>query len=247
MNPVDAAALLIAARRGGAAVDGRAILPATREQAYAIQDATLAIIGPIAGWKVGAKGPAAEPVCAPLPATCLVPSATRLAGPGWALRGIEVEVAFRVGRDCGVGEEVPKREDLASLFDAILPAIEVVETRLADWRDSPALAQLADLQSHGALVLGKACELREPGIDLPTTAAQLLQNGQVAKSTVGGNPADDVWRLLAWLANHCAARGLPLRKGQYVTTGSCTGMLFARPGDAVEGRIDSLGQVQVSF
>lgn len=247
MNPADAAALLVGARRGGAVVDARALLPATREEAYAIQDATLALIGPIAGWKVGAKGPGAEPFCAPLPAACLLPSAARLQGPAWVLRGIEVEVAFRVGRDLDIGKQVLAREDLAFAFDAVLPAIEVVETRLANWKDSPALAQLADLQSHGALVLGEARELREPGIDLRTTAAQLFQNGRQARSTVGGNPAGDAWRLLAWLASHCAARGLPLRKGQYVTTGSCTGMVFSRPGDAVHGGIDSLGEVRVSF
>lgn len=57
-TPPQAAQLLTAARTGGPAVPWRDILPADRAGAYAIQDATLAAAGPIAGWKVGAKSPA---------------------------------------------------------------------------------------------------------------------------------------------------------------------------------------------
>jgi 2-keto-4-pentenoate hydratase len=221
------------------------VLAATREEAYAIQDATLAEIGPIAGWKVGAKGIDAEPICAPVPVSCLLASGTRLSGNAWALRGIEVEVALRVGQDLDVGNDVLTPSEIARAFDAVLPAIEVVETRLDRWKDSPALAQLADLQSHGALVLGDVSALPVAELDLRAVEARLLVDDVLFKSTTGGNPAGDVWRMLAWLAGHCATRGHPLRRGQYVTTGSCTGMTFAQAGQTVAGDIASLGKVMV--
>ncbi|MEO7390907.1 MAG: hypothetical protein ABIU58_01955, partial [Ramlibacter sp.] len=70
--------------------------------------------------------------------------------------------------------------------------IEVVETRLADWRDSPPLAQLADLQSHGALVLGAPSSMPLLQLDLRTVQAYLAFDGQPVASTRGANPGADV-------------------------------------------------------
>jgi 2-keto-4-pentenoate hydratase len=129
----------------------------------------------------------------------------------------------------------------------VLPVIEVVETRLADWRDSPLLAQLADLQSHGGLVLGAARALSPAELDLRTVEAYLAFDGQPVASTRGANPAGDIWRLLGWLARHCAQRGQPLRAGQVVTTGSCTGMLFAPEGAHVQAQLAGIGLVELRF
>jgi 2-keto-4-pentenoate hydratase len=232
---------LLAARAGASPPAWRDILPPDRAAAYAMQDATVAALGPIGGWKVGAKSPEAEPVCAPLPASGLLPSGAALNGPEWRLRGIEAEVTLRVARDLDGGKLPP------AAFDAVLPAIEVVETRLADFGGSDPLAQLADLQSHGALVLGDASPLPPARLDLREVEAVLRFDGRVVAQTRGGNPTADIWRLLEWLAAHCAARGLPLRAGQVVTTGSLTGMLFAAEDAQVEATLAGIGTVRLSF
>lgn len=246
MSPDQAARLLAAARRG-AGVDSHEVLPADAAGAYAIQDATLRQLGPAGGWKVGAKGLQAEPACAPLPATGLLASGAALAGSAWRLRGIEVEVAVRLARDLVPGDALLPPAELAAAIDCVLPVIEVVDTRLADWREADPLAQLADLQSHGALVMGRPAGLRPADVDLRTVAAYLAFDGQPVASTRGANPAGDVWRVLAWLARHCERRGQPLRAGQVVTTGSCTGMLFAPEGARVQGHLDGLGLVELQF
>jgi 2-keto-4-pentenoate hydratase len=64
MPPATKAAQLLAARRSDAIVSWRDILPASAAEAYAVQDATMAQLGPVGGWKVGAKGPDTEPACA---------------------------------------------------------------------------------------------------------------------------------------------------------------------------------------
>ena len=232
---------LLAARRSGPQPAWRDILPADRAAAYAIQDATVAALGPIGGWKVGAKSPDAEPICAPLPASGIVASGATLTGPAWRLRGIEAEVALRVARDLDGGPLPP------DAFDAVLPAIEVVETRLADFQVSDPLAQLADLQSHGALVLGASAALAPGQLDLRVVEVRLTFDGTEVAHTRGGNPAEDVWRLLQWLATHVAARGLPLRAGQVVTTGSLTGMLFTVQGARVEAILTRIGTVGLRF
>jgi 2-keto-4-pentenoate hydratase len=155
-------------------------------------------------------------------------------------------VAVRLARDLPC-ETQPSAADLQRAIDAVLPAIDVVETRLSDWRESEPLAQLADMQTHGALVLGAPSRLAASDLDLRGIEAYLAFDGQPVASARGANPAGDVWRLLAWLAVHCTQRGKPLRAGDVVTTGSCTGMLFAAEGAHVQGALDGIGHVELHF
>lgn len=245
----DIARLLLAARAGG---PRPASLPWPLQgpaDAYAVQDATLAAVGPIGGWKVGAGNPEVTPHCAPLPAQGILPSGSVLGSTSRhpAIRLLELEVALRVGTDLldVGGRDQPTPAELAQCFDAVLPAIEVVETRLAEGRDAPALAKLADLQSHGALVIGTPSPDMAPGaVDLRTVQAILwFGESECAARTTGGNPAQDMWRLVGWLARHCSERGVPLRRGQIVTTGSCTGMIAAPVGRGVRGEVEGIGDV----
>lgn len=243
--PAAIAERLLAARRGGPGVAWHDVLPGSRDDAFAAQALQLRALGPIGGWKVGAKHAAAEPSCAPLPASGLLASGAELQGPAWRMRGLEVELALRLGRDIEAAE-APSPADLHRALDAVLPAVEVVESRLADWPGSDPLAQLADLQTHGALVVGAPRPV-PTSLDLRDIEATLYADGQPLASARGGNPAADLWRLLGWLAVHCTRQGQPLRAGQVITTGSCTGLLFADAGTGVQAELQGLGQVVLRF
>src|SRR3546814_19404235 len=65
--------------------------PATTAQAYAIQDAVADLLGPVGGWKVGAKGHDAQPNCDPLPATHVIEAPAHVPPRQFPLRGIEAE------------------------------------------------------------------------------------------------------------------------------------------------------------
>lgn len=249
-NLFDAAAaarLLVSARKTGTRVASAAVLPPDLAGAYAVQDETAAALGAAGGWKVGARSAEAEPNAAPLPLRGLFANGPALAGSQWAMRGIEVEVAVRFARDFAPGGPGASREALAAAIDCVLPAIEVVETRLSDWRESDPLAQLADLQTHGALVVGAPSRMKPSDVDLRTVRANLAFDGQSVADTNGGNTAVDIWRLLAWLAWHAQQRGRPLRAGDVVTTGSCTGMLVAGEGSRVVAELEGIGRVQLHF
>jgi len=235
------------AARDGAVVQSTEVQPHDAAGAYAVQDAILAALGPVGGWKVGAKGPEAGPACAPLPASGLLTTGASLTGAPWLLRGVELEVAFLLGRDLNPADANMQPRDLALAVDAVLPVIEVVETRLADWATASALPKLADLQSHGALVMGLPSAMAPASVDLRTTSARLQFDGAEVSATTGGNPAADIWRMLAWLAFHAVQRGVPLKAGQVITTGSCTGMLFAPVGARVEAELDGIGKVRLQF
>ncbi|MFE1601506.1 2-keto-4-pentenoate hydratase [Methylobacterium sp. ID0610] len=239
----DAIAGLLLAARSGAPLPWRRALPRDAAEAYAVQARTIAALGAVGGWKVGAKGPDATVSGAPLPATGILASGAVLRGAGWRVRGLEVEVGLRLGRDLS-----PDEADPLAAVEAVLPLIEVVESRLADWQAADPLARLADLQSHGALVLGApaACDPRM--LDLRQVEAVLTIDGKEAARTRGGNPAGDVRRLLGWLARHCAeTSGRPPRAGEVIATGSCTGMIFVSEGARVAGRLTGLGDVTLEF
>ena len=219
---------------------------ASRDDAYAVQNLTLAALGPARAWKVGAKSLQAEPTCAPLPAVGVLASGAHLTGPGWRLRGIEVELAVRFGRDL-TGDAAHDPLQVIQAIDAALPAIEVVESRLGEWRKDKPLAGLADLQSHGALVLGTPVPWPAGGIDLRMLRARLTFDGNTIADLQGAHPTGELAPLLTWLAAHCERRGMPLLAGDIVTTGTCTGMPFAPPGARVQGTVQGIGTVDLRF
>lgn len=246
MNIHAATQLLLDARNSGVVLDWRRLAVGDAATAYAVQDAQLLQLGPVGAWKVGSKGRGIEPACSPLPASGVLADGASLSGPQWRLRGLEVELALRVGRDYDLGETLATREQLLEMFDAVMPAIEIVETRLGKLPCENPWASMADLQSHGALVVGPAVPMPAVVPELSEISATLAIDGKEEARTTGGNPAD-LWETLAWLAHHCALRGMPLKKGQIVTTGSCTGLFNARPGTLVEAALDGIGAVSLRF
>ncbi len=244
-DPRPFAESLSRAWQSGVRIPAASLPVADEAQGYAVQDALIARLGPAAGWKVGAPDDASEPNGAPLPTSCVLASGARLGRNVASVRGIELEVAVRLRADLRPGGRLLAREEIAAAIEAVMPAIELVDSRLVETRAAPAPARLADLQSHGALVLGAPAALDPLSLDFTRLHTRLWFDGELKVDTTGGHTAPDVWRLLAWLARHAEARGLPLRAGQVVTTGSCTGLLVAGPGARVEGEITGLGRVDL--
>jgi 2-keto-4-pentenoate hydratase len=243
------AELLLAARRTGRPIETlpAALVPATADAAYAVQDSVAAALGAIAGWKVGAASPTAEPNCAPLLAACVAASPARWPAARFRLRGIEGELAFRFGRALPPRRAVPYGEDeVWAAVDTLHPAIELVESRFADFRAMDKLALLADFGSNGAFCYGAA--VRDwRAVDFLRQPAMLTIDGQEVASAIGGNAAGHPRRLLAWLANHRAARGSGIAAGDIVTTGTHTGLVFAEPGASVTVRFAGLGEASLTL
>jgi 2-keto-4-pentenoate hydratase len=243
----DIARRLLDARRTQTRVSLADLLPADAAEAYAVQDLVAQSLGPIGGWKVGAKGPDGEPTCAPLAAAGIVATPARLADGAWRSRGIETELAVRFDADLPERETPYTRDEVLAAIGALLPAIEVVETRLVEFPKAQPLAMLADMGAHGALVTGVPIAFTPALLDSAGLHARQWFDDKEVVNKAGGNPAGDLGRLLTWLANHCAARGLGLTTGQIVTTGSCTGMLFAPAGAKARGAVAGLGECAVTF
>src|SRR5215204_2047481 len=88
-----AADLLVAARRKRRLLDVRGPAPATVEDAYRVQDEVARRLGPVAGWKVGAKGAGETPTAAPLLASFVRESPQDWPAATLGMIGIEAEIA----------------------------------------------------------------------------------------------------------------------------------------------------------
>jgi len=196
----------------------------------------------IGGWKIGAKSPDAPIQGAPLPRQGIHTSGATLARSDFPVLGIELEIMFRFGRDFLPGAPAVTEQDVLASIASVGASIEIVSSRLAGWPEAPRLNQLADLQNHGALILGPFIDYRDDfAFDAPQATLQL--NGQSIFSGPGANPAGDPRRLLPWLVDHCHRHAIALPAGTVITAGSYTGMYFPKKPGTVTGRIAGLPAV----
>ncbi len=249
-RPNDLAAALIAARQSGEriATFDADLLPLTLADAYAVQDRVVDRLGArVAGWKVGASAADAEPNCAPLFADIVRPAPARFGVTPESLCAVEAELAVMIGRDlpARAGARYTEAEVWASLA-SLHVAIELLDSRYADRAAAGTLAQLADNLTNGGFCFGPAMA-GGLAIDFLHQPSRLLVDGGVKAEAVGGNAAGHPGRLLAWLANHAAARGRPLEAGMIVTTGSHTHPVTAAPGAAVTAEFPGIGRASLQL
>lgn len=213
--------------------------PATRAHAYRVQDLAVAALGGACGWKVGRGKADAEPYCAPLPL------ARRLAGGGAYARHdgvalVEAELGFRLGRDVPAGAAVGDGADCARLVDAVVPAIEIIETRLAAPAAQDGLWKLADLQANGGLVLGEP--VAWTGQDLGVVRLTLGPDGE---ERAADHPFGAPFELLCWTLDHVARCRGGLRRGDVVITGSYCGIVELRAPQRFTATFAGYGAVSV--
>lgn len=196
-------------------------LPPDQKTAYLIQNELLKNIGPVGGWKVGSSSPTAEPSCSPLPQERIFQAPVTIPAKEFLALGFEAEIAFTLGRDL---TEPFSREQVGAAIVSAHPAIEIVSSRFIAWDKVDDFSKTADLQSHGALLIG-APIIDWQKINFENQPLLVQRNKETLIRQMGGNGnGKDVLRLLTWLAFHAAQRGLPLRKGMVVTTGSWSGL-----------------------
>lgn len=245
---IDAAsAALLEARRSARAVP--AIVLPDAEAAYAVQGRVAGALGwfgdtPPRHWKSGGASRDAVLTHAPLPPQGVWPSPADARREPFHFRGIEAEIALRLAAPVDAALAATLDVDrAAALVDAMTVSIEIVDSRWCEGRDAPALAKIADLQSHGALVLGDWVPfLRRDW------AAQLcrLTIGSAPPQEFRGSHAlgDPAFVLPAWL-RHATRDGITLPAGSVVTTGTWCGLPLAAAGDLVVAEYPAIGRAEV--
>jgi len=239
-----AAALLIGARRTGVLLDGlpASCRPQNLDEALAIQEATVAALGEdVAGWKVG--GPMdGRIVRGALLRSRIIASGNAIAAARVPLLGVEAEVAFRFDRALEPRELPYKYAEVAAAVTAF-PAIEIVDSRFRDYRGAPLIERIADCVSNGAFVEG-AAQLMWTKFDLARLDARLEIDGQVIVQHIGGHPSGDPLLPAIELVNDLR-QSAGVCAGQVMTTGTYTGLNFAKPGQRVRAVFEGFGSAEV--
>jgi 2-keto-4-pentenoate hydratase len=218
----------------------------TEEEAYRVQDAVFAELWPGAravAWKAGGPSDKVEPTAAPIPPEHLLHSPASVAGATMQMIGVEAEVAFRLAKDLPPRTRPYSDRSVAAAVGEVVVAIELCDTRLADWKESPGLWKLADFQNNSALVVGSGCKDWQK-IDFLQQEMEFRIGKRVAKAK-GAHSFGNPFRLLPWLVRHAAKRGFGLHAGDVVTTGAWTGLEIAKPGDEVSARFPGIGEATV--
>lgn len=156
---------------------------------------------------------------------------------------IEAEIAFGFGAD--LDDPTVELSDLVDKIEWVAPALEIVDSRIADWRIG-IVETIADNASSGRFVIGPKTRFT-PEVDLVGCQMDLLENGLSVSSGSGaaclGNP------LLAtlWLARKLIEVGHPIRAGELVLSGALGSMAAVRNGGTYCAFVDGLGEVAVTF
>ncbi|MFZ4122469.1 MAG: 2-keto-4-pentenoate hydratase [Caulobacterales bacterium] len=149
----------------------------------------------------------------------------------------EAEIALIMARDFDGAYATP--ETIASAIECAVAAIEIVDSRIADWKITFS-DTVADNGSSAFFVLGKE---RKPlaGLDLYTCGMALEVNGKIASIGAGAACLGHPLNAAAWLARTLAERGESLRKGDLILTGALGPMVAIKPGESLRAQIGGLG------
>jgi 2-keto-4-pentenoate hydratase len=131
--------------------------------------------------------------------------------------------------------------DVAAAISGAVPALEIVDSRIADWKIKLA-DTIADLASSGAVVLGPAVT-PAAGLDLRLLGMVLTCNGELIATGAGAAALGNPLQAVAWLVQTLHPLGGYLRAGQFIMTGSLHGAVDITPGQYYRAEFDRLGPV----
>jgi 2-keto-4-pentenoate hydratase len=156
---------------------------------------------------------------------------------------VEAEVAFILERDLDMNN-VSLAEVIRSVAYAV-PAIEVVDSRIRDWKIS-IFDTIADNASSAAFVLGGVAKKIDQ-LDLRLCGMRLDHRGEAVSSGCGGACLGNPLNALTWLARKMMKLEQPLREGQVILSGALGTMVPVTAGGVYEASISGLGSVTAIF
>ena len=156
----------------------------------------------------------------------------------------EAEIALVLKADLPEGSAIGE-SDLAACIGEVRAAIEIVDSRIADWKISFA-DTVSDNGSSAAFVLSDDALALE-GADLYSCGMVLEQNGQIASIGAGAACLGHPLAAATWLANTLQGQGDRLRAGDIILTGALGPMVALQPGDHIRAVVGGIGEVSFSY
>ena len=219
-------------------------IPADLGQAYDVQDRAIALYaGDIGGWKVGRINPAldgVERLAGPIFTDSIVegteePNPMPVFGDGFA--AAEAEFLLRIGTAPDPATTSYTIAEAADLLDAVHIGIEIASSPFVGINEHGPIVTISDFGNNNGLVIGAAIE-NWRDIDLNAWLVELDINGQPIGSKTAASMLDGPIGAAAFLFGLMAKRGIPLKPGQWISSGAVTGVHQVAVGDSVEARFD---------
>jgi len=227
--------------------------PTNLREAYAIQDRFAAKLGRPIGYKIAYINPAVQKQLG-IPSPMfgrpiegrVATSPARLDPARFFNLLVETEFSFRMARALPASRAPFELAQVVDAVGAVIPSIELADTRFADWRKIAPLDAVAD-NAVGSHWVGGTPRADFRALDLAALEAVTYVNGREATRGRGANVIGSPLAALHWLANELARWGRGLEAGELVTTGCCADVLELAPGDVAEADFGVLGRVRVEF
>jgi 2-keto-4-pentenoate hydratase len=228
--------------------------PQSRGEGYAIQaEIARSSSQAIFGWKIAATSEAGQkhinvagPMAGRILQEMLIEDGGTASMAGNEMRVAEPEFAFRMRVDLPPRPAPYSVAEVLAAVDSLHPAIEIPDSRFADFAAAGEAQLIADNACGHLFVLGKPAQTNWRALDLVEERPVITLRGQRYLGH-GRNVLGDPRVALAWLANELRGLGLTLRAGEIVTTGTCHPPLPNQSGDRREADFGSLGRVSVGF
>ncbi len=229
--------------------------PASRAEAYAIQAELAQQSGQsIAGWKIAATSKAGQqhiqvdgPIAGCLLSARALEGGARISLAGNNMQVAEAEFAF------SMGAALPRRAtpysvpEVLAAVASLHPAIEVPDSRYADFTRVGAPQLIADAACACWFVLGPATRADWRAVDLARHGVTAYRNGTPAGEGSGANVLGDPRAALAWVANELRTYGDGLRAGDVVITGTCVTPVQVAAGDRFKADFGAFGMLEAEF
>ncbi|MGE0873974.1 MAG: 2-keto-4-pentenoate hydratase [Burkholderiales bacterium] len=229
--------------------------PASVEEAYAVQDAFVALKsgsrGRRIGWKIALTTPQMQamvgldtPIAGAMHEFQVLRSPARTSAAGHVRLIVEFEICMQLGSDLPPRQQPYTAKEAGSAVAAVMPALELADDRDADYAVLAAhgLDLIADNARNEGAVLGTPVQAWQ-AIDLATLRGVASINGSVVGEGSGTDAMGHPLNVVAWIANHLATRGQVLAAGDVVITGSLVTSKFPRAGDRISFDAGALGTV----
>ena len=159
---------------------------------------------------------------------------------------IEPEFSFVMKNELDISRAPYNPEIIFDSVSAVLPSIELVDSRFEDWTIMGVSNLIADNAVHAHWIYGNEIKnlndfnFNDHSVDLFING-KLIDKGN--SSNVMGNPINS----LTWLINNLALIGKSLPKNFYISTGTCTPAIPIKRGDNVTADFGKLGNVSFIY
>lgn len=229
-------------------------IPVDEAAAYRIQEIAIDALGhQRCGYKIGATSPEAQtilntdhPFTSPLFEPDRWESGATIVEPGYGLLGLEPEFALKLGEDLPPRDKAYKVDEVRGAIASVHPAFEVIGLRLPNELLANALVVTADFGANVAFVAGRGTTDWQAH-DLSSIPVTALVNGQEIASGNGKAVMGHPLNALVWLTRHLGASGQGLRAGDWISTGTCAGVVPIRAGQTASANFGPFGSVTLTL